>query len=130
MKKFLLIFLTTTYFCLAAPLQAQSPTQVLGESIGDLRENLQQKVREKLAEITDTTPLNPKKAYPGTIVELNEDKIKIKTQTQEMEFTLASDTAYLNQKQRKIKREDLKKTKMFFFLVLTKTLLIMLKGFY
>lgn len=109
MKKFLLIFLTTTYFCLAAPLQAQSPTQVLGESIGDLRENLQQKVREKLAEITDTTPLNPKKAYPGTIVELNEDKIKIKTQTQEMEFTLASDTAYLNQKQRKIKREDLKK---------------------
>lgn len=109
MKKFLLIFLTTVYFFLTTPLQAQSPTQTLGENIGDLRENLQQKVREKLAEITDTTPLNPRKAYPGTIVELSEDKIKIKTQTQEMEFTLASDTAYLNQKQRTIKREDLKK---------------------
>lgn len=108
MKKIFLVFLTTSYFFMATPLLAQTPSQTLGENIEDLRENLQQKVREKLAEITDTVTPNPRKAYPGTIVEINADKIKINSQDQEMEFTLASDTAYLNQKQAKIKREDLK----------------------
>ena len=102
---FLLILLTTA----AKPLLAQTPTNTTGDDIQKFREIIQQKVKEKLAEIgQDKTVVNPKKAYLGTITEIKDNTLKIDSKTKIYEFTISEDATFVNLKQIKIKKTDLK----------------------
>lgn len=107
MKKILLLLISTQLF-FTSPLLAQTATSSssLSDTVQELRENIQQKVQEKLNEITQAP--NPKKAYVGTITEIKDKNLKIDSKTKIYEFTLSEDATFVNQKLQKIKVSDLK----------------------
>lgn len=105
MKNLLPLLLLFSFF--SFPVVAQSPTTSPNE-IQNLREVIQQKVREKLDLIKEPLVENPRKAYLGSITEITDTKIIIDTKNQLKEFILAEDSVYIGSKQTKIKRTDLK----------------------
>ncbi len=108
MKKYIFIVLFLTL--LPTPVLGQTPTTSpsTSDEIQKLREVIQQKVKEKLQELTLGQTPNPKKAYLGTITEITDSSIKIDSKTKIYEFTLSDDANYVNLKLNKIKKTDLK----------------------
>lgn len=88
------------------------PTTSTTTEIQQLREVIQQKVKEKVKEklqnLNQTPVESNKKAYSGTITEVNTSYIKINSRNQNIQFTVNNDTSYINLKQSKIKNTDLK----------------------
>lgn len=109
-KKFLFtLTLISSFSFLVSSVNAQTPTSTTGEDIQKLREVIQQKVKEKLQDIGQIkTVINPKKAYLGTITEINGNSLKIDSKTKIYEFTISDDASFVNLKQNKIKKTDLK----------------------
>lgn len=106
---FIFLILVSSFSFLISPLNAQTPTNTTGDDIQKFREIIQQKVKEKLAEIgQDKTVINPKKAYLGTITEIKDNTLKINSKTKIYEFTISEDATFVNLKQIKIKKTDLK----------------------
>ena len=103
-----LIFFFTSLFLFPQKAIAQSPTVSTASEIQQLREVIQQKVKEKLQEINQGPVENTKKAYFGTITEFTSTSLKISTKTQTLTFVLDNSTTYINLKQNKIKNTDLK----------------------
>lgn len=124
MKKLLLLAIIFSFF--PSPVVAQSPTVSTSE-IQNLREVIQQKVREKLDQIKEPLAENPKKAYLGSITEITDTKITIDTKNQLKEFILADDSVYIGSKQTKIKRTDLKVGQDVLILSLNKDTIIYAK---
>lgn len=125
---FLIIFLFTSLSFLTNPLFAQSPTNTTGDDIQKLREVIQQKVKEKLQELGQTkTTINPKKAYLGTIVEISDKILKIDAKTKIYEFTISEDATFINLKQNKIKKTDLKVGQEVLVLTLSKDTIVFAK---
>lgn len=104
----LLIFVLSLLFIFSFPVSAQTPTTSTTTEIQQLREVIQQKVKEKLQNLGQSPVENSKKAYAGTITELNSTGIKINSRNQNLQFTINNDTSYINLKQSKIKNTDLK----------------------
>lgn len=100
---FLLISSTPSVYA-----QTSTPSASASEEIQKLREVIQQKVKEKLQEIGQVQTTNPKKAYLGTITEINDKTLKIDSKTKIYEFTISDDATFVNLKQNKIKISDLK----------------------
>lgn len=101
----ILITLYLLILALPLPVFAQSPTTSKSQEILDL---VEQKVKEKLDQLDQNFTPNPKKAYLGTITDIKDNKIKIDTKGQIMEFVFADNTVFIGSKQNKIKKEDLK----------------------
>jgi len=109
MTKFILLILVSSFSFLVSSANAQTPTNTAGDEIQKLRETIQQKVKEKLQEISqDKTIVNPKKAYLGTITEISATTLKINSKTKIYEFVISEDATFVNLKQNKIKISDLK----------------------
>ncbi|HWS49141.1 MAG TPA: hypothetical protein VN174_03785 [Candidatus Methanoperedens sp.] len=125
---FLFLILVSSFSFLVSPLNAQTPTNTTGDDIQKFREVIQQKVKEKLQEISqDKTILNPKKAYLGTITEINDNLLKIDSKTKIYEFTISDDATFVNLKQTRIKKTDLKVGQDVLVLSLTKDTITLAK---
>lgn len=108
MKKINIVFLSL-FLISAFPAFAQTPTTSTTTEIQQLREVIQQKVKEKLQNLGQQLPVeSSKKAYTGTISEISSTVIKINGKNQNFQFNLNNDTTYINLKQSKIKNTDLK----------------------
>ena len=131
MRYFIFIFIFITYINVSFPFSSRAQTAVpsksLDENIENLRENIQEKVKEKLSEITDNEKPHPKKAYVGTITDINETELKIKNGENNYEFTIAEDATFANLKLAKIKLSDLKIGQNVLVLSLNKDTLIYAK---
>lgn len=111
-----------------SPARAQTPTATTGDEIQKLREVIQQKVKEKLQDLSQTeTIINPKKAYLGTIIEINDTTLKIDAKTKIYEFTISEDATFVNIKQNKIKKTELKVGQDVLVLSLSKDTLVFAK---
>lgn len=128
MKKFLFFLSLVSSFSFLAPASlAQTPTADT-DDIQKLREVIQQKVKEKLSEISQSdTVINPKKAYLGTITEITDTTLKIDSKSNKYEFTFSEDAVFVNLKQNKIKKTDLKVGQDVLVLSLSKDTLIYAK---
>jgi hypothetical protein len=127
-KIFFILFLFSSFSFLASSARAQTPTVSTGDEIQKLREIIQQKVNEKLQELGQSEIVsNPKKAYLGTITEINETNLKIDSKTKIYEFTISEDATFVNLKQNKIKISDLKVGQDVLVLTLSKDSLVFAK---
>lgn len=128
-KKILfLLFLVSSFSSLVSSASAQTPTDTTGDEIQKLREVIQQKVKEKLQEIgQDEIVINPKKAYLGTITEISDTTLKIDAKTKIYEFTISEDATFVNIKQNKIKKTDLKVGQDVLVLTLSKDTIVFAK---
>lgn len=125
---FIFLFLVSSFSFLASSANAQTPTNTTGDDIQKFREIIQQKVKEKLAEIgQDKTIVNPKKAYLGTITEIKDNALKINSKTKIYEFTISEDATFVNLKQIKIKKTDLKVGQDVLVLSLSKDTIVFAK---
>ena len=123
-----MLFLFSNLLVFVSPLRAQTPTDTTGAEIQKLREVIQQKVKEKLQELgQNKTTINPKKAYLGTIIEISGSVLKIDAKTKIYEFTISDDATFVNLKQSKIKKSDLKVGQEVLVLSLTKDTIVFAK---
>jgi hypothetical protein len=83
-----------------------SPTPAKNIDIQNIREVVQQKVQEKLKQIS--SPYPGKKAYLGTIIQLSSNEIIIDYQNSQKTLKISSETVFIDTKSRKIKFTDLK----------------------
>lgn len=127
LKIFISLLLVSGFFFLKPFSYAQTPTSD-ADDIQKLREVIQQKVKEKLSEISQGENVsNPKKAYLGTITEISDNTLKIDSKTKKYEFTLSQDAVFINLKQNKIKKTDLKVGQDVLVLTLAKDTLVYAK---
>jgi hypothetical protein len=91
---------------IASPTALPSPTST--SEIQKFREIIQEKVKAKLQEISQTKETNPKRGYVGTITKINQDTINLDTKDTNRTINFTTDTVYLNAKSTKIKHADLK----------------------
>ena len=103
-----IIFTICFFFIFSFSAIAQTPTNSTGDEIQKIREVIQQKVKDKLQEISQIQASNPKKAYLGVITEITETTLKIDSKTKIFEFTFSEDASFINLKLNKIKKTDLK----------------------
>lgn len=83
-----------------------SPTET--SEIQKFREVIQEKVKAKLQEISQTSTTDPKRGYLGTITKINSDQINLDTPEKNRSIIFDTDTVFLNTKSSKIKNTDLK----------------------
>lgn len=105
MKTFLIIFLFTSLF--STPVLAQTVTPSSSE-VQKFREVVQQKVKEKLQLLNQEVAPNPKKAYMGTVTAITDTSLTINSQNISHEFLFDDTTVFINLKQSKVKKTDLK----------------------
>jgi len=117
-KYFLLIILIFSFSFLTPDLNAQSPTSE--NDIQKIREVIQQKVQQKLQEISSENIINPKKAYLGTITKIENQNLSFNSKDQKYDFIISDDATFINQKQNKIKITDLKEGQDALILTLAK----------
>ena len=123
-----LLVLISAFSLFSSSTHAQTPTVSTGDEIQKLREIIQQKVNEKLQELgQDNVVVNPKKAYLGTITEINDTNLKIDSKTNIHKFTISEDAVFVNLKQNKIKISDLKIGQDVLVLTLSKDALVFAK---
>ncbi len=127
MKKisvFLIIFISSFSF-LVSVVNAETPTPE--SDIQKLREVIQQKVQQKLQEISGEEVINPKKAHLGTITKIENKNLSLDSKGKKYEFVISDDATFINLKQNKIKITDLKEGQNVLLLSLTKDEIIFAK---
>ncbi len=83
-----------------------TPTNI--SEIQQFRQVIEQKVKAKLQEISQTTQLDLKRAYLGTITKISSTQINLDSKDKNRVINLDTSTVYLNNKSTKIKITDLK----------------------
>ena len=124
-KIFFILFLFSNYSFQASAINAQTPTPE--NDIQKLREVIQQKVQQKLQEISGQEVINPKKAYLGTITKIEDKNLSFDSKGQKYEFIISDDATFVNLKQNKIKITDLKEGQDVLVLTLAKDEIIYAK---
>ena len=119
------MFLFSNYSFQASAINAQTPTPE--NDIQKLREVIQQKVQQKLQEISGQEVINPKKAYLGTITKIEDKNLSFDSKGQKYEFIISDDATFVNLKQNKIKITDLKEGQDVLVLTLAKDEIIYAK---
>lgn len=104
---------------------AQTPSPE--SDIQKLREVIQQKVQQKLQEISGIEVENPKKAYLGTITKIVNKNLSLDSKGQKYEFIISEDATFVNLKQNKITITDLKEGQNILVLSLAKDEIIFAK---
>ena len=107
MKKISLVLIIFSSLFLISPVLAQTTTTaspsgtILGnlDEIKKIREAVQQKVTEKLNEIT--TPKDQKRGWYGTIDKIEDNKINISYQENSRIVTFDPETTFINEKKQK-----------------------------
>jgi len=122
---FFLLLLVSNFIFQISTINAQTPTPE--NDIQKLREVIQQKVQQKLQEISGQDIVNPKKAYLGIITKIENNNLSIDSKGQKYEFTISDDATFINLKQNKIKITDLKEGQDVLVLTLAKDEIIYAK---
>lgn len=104
---------------------AQTPSPE--SDIQKLREVIQQKVQQKLQEISGEEVVNPRKAYLGTITKLENKNLSLDSKGQKYEFIISEDATFISLKQNKIKITDLKEGQNVLVLSLAKDEIVFAK---
>ena len=115
----------SSFFFPVFSVNAQTPSPE--SDIQKLREVIQQKVQEKLQEISGEEVVNPRKAYLGTITKLENKNLSLDSKGQKYEFIISEDATFINLKQNKIKITDLKEGQNVLVLSLAKDEIIFAK---
>ena len=124
-KIFFLLFLFSSFSFQTYVINAQTPTPE--DDIQKLREVIQQKVQQKLQEISGQEVINPKKAYLGTITKIEDKNLSFDSKGQKYELIISDDATFVNLKQNKIKITDLKEGQDVLVLTLAKDEIIYAK---
>jgi hypothetical protein len=124
-KIFFILFIFSSFFGPVVSVRAQTPTPE--SDIQKLREVIQQKVQQKLQEISSEEVINPKKAYLGTITKIEDKNLSFDSKGQKYEFIISDDATFVNLKQNKIKITDLKEGQDVLVLTLAKDEIIYAK---
>lgn len=122
-----LITLISSFSFLVSVINAQTPSPVSDSDIQQLREVIQQKVQQKLQEISTDEVVNPKKAYLGTITKIENKNLSLDSKSQKYELVISDDATFINQKQNKITINDLKEGQDVLVLTLAKDEIIFVK---
>lgn len=122
---FFLLLLVSNFIFQISTINAQTPTPE--NDIQKLREVIQQKVQQKLQEISGQDIVNPKKAYLGIITKIENNNLSIDSKGQKYEFTISDDATFINLKQNKIKIIDLKEGQSVLVLTLARDEVIFAK---
>ncbi len=122
---FFLLFLFSSFSFQTYVINAQTPTPE--NDIQKLREVIQQKVQQKLQEISGQEVINPKKAHLGTITKIENKNLSLDCKGQKYEFVISDDATFINLKQNKIKITDLKEGQNVLVLTLAKDEIIYAK---
>ncbi len=124
-KIFFILFIFSSFFGPVVSVRAQTPTPE--SDIQKLREVIQQKVQQKLQEISGEEVVNPKKAYLGTITKIENKNLNLDSKGQKYEFVISEDATFINLKQNRIKITDLKEGQSVLLLSLTKDEIVFAK---
>jgi len=124
-KIFFILFLFSSFFNPVVSVRAETPTPE--SDIQKLREVIQQKVQQKLQEISGEDVINPKKAYLGTITKIENKNLSLDSKGQKYEFVISEDATFINLKQNKIKITDLKEGQNVLLLSLAKDEIVFAK---
>lgn len=119
------MFLFSNFSFFTNVINAQTPTPE--NDIQKLREVIQQKVQQKLQEISGQEVINPKKAYLGTITRIDNKNLSLDSKGQKYEFIISDDATFINLKQNKIKLTDLKEGQNVLVLSLAKDEIVFAK---
>lgn len=124
-KIFFILFMLLFFFFPVFSVNAQTPSPE--SDIQKLREVIQQKVQQKLQEISGIEVENPKKAYLGTITKIVNKNLSLDSKGQKYEFIISEDATFVNLKQNKITITDLKEGQNILVLSLAKDEIIFAK---
>ena len=124
-KIFFILFMLLSFFFSFFSVNAQTPSPE--SDIQKLREVIQQKVQQKLQEISGEEVVNPRKAYLGTITKLENKNLSLDSKGQKYEFIISEDATFISLKQNKIKITDLKEGQNVLVLSLAKDEIVFAK---